>query len=100
MRTRTSFLRFGQVFALLGLLATGCGAPVGSAAIGAPALGALSTSPLVRSVANQPSGQEVRLPSIEPPTLDPGLAADGASIDIITQLFDALVVYDPAGTPA
>ncbi len=99
MRTRTSFLRFGQVCALIGLLATGCVAPAGSAAIGAPALGALATSPLVRSVANQ-SAQEVRLPSIEPPTLDPGLAEDSASIDIIMQMFDPLVAYDPTGTPA
>src|SRR5205823_949479 len=94
MRTRTSFLRFGQVFALVGLLATGCVAPTGSAAIGAPALGALATSPLVRSVASQPSGQEVRLPSIEPPTLDPGLAEVVASIDVIDQLFDGLVRFD------
>lgn len=99
MRTRTSFLRFGQVFALIGLLATGCVAPVGSAALGAPSLGALATGPIVRSVANQ-GVQEVRLPSIEPPTLDPGLAEDAASIDIIMQLFDPLVAYDPTGTPS
>jgi oligopeptide transport system substrate-binding protein len=99
MRTRTSLFRFGQVVALIGLLATGCVAPAGSAAISAPAVGALASSPLLRSVAEQSGAQEVRLPSIEPPTLDPGLAEDAASIDIINQLFEGLVAYDPTSTP-
>jgi oligopeptide transport system substrate-binding protein len=55
--------------------------------------------------ANQPSGQGntapreqvVRLPSPEPPTLDPGLATDGHSIDPIYQLFEGLVGYDEQG---
>src|SRR5581483_7438761 len=55
---------------------------------------------LARAVADQAGGQEARLPSIEPPTLDPGLAEDAASIDIIMQLFDPLVAYDPTGTPS
>ena len=43
--------------------------------------------------------QEVRLPGIEPPTLDPGLAQDLASIDVINQLFDGLVALDALGRP-
>src|SRR4051812_32670618 len=44
-----------------------------------------------------PSEQVVRLPSPEPPTLDPGLATDGHSIDIISQIFEGLVTFDDAG---
>jgi len=89
MRARTCFLRLGQVLALIGLLvSSGAGLPA-TTALGAPAGG----------TANQAT-QEVRLPLIEPPTLDPGLAEDAASVDVITQLFDGLVAYDPTGTPS
>lgn len=47
--------------------------------------------------AGAPSEQVVRLPSLEPPTIDPGLASDGTSIDVIYQLFDGLVAYDDQG---
>jgi oligopeptide transport system substrate-binding protein len=45
-----------------------------------------------------PRDQVVRLPTIEPPTLDPGLAADATSIDVISQLFEGLVAFDDQGT--
>jgi oligopeptide transport system substrate-binding protein len=34
----------------------------------------------------------------EPPTLDPGLAEDVVSIEVITQLFEGLVAFDDKGT--
>ena len=51
-----------------------------------------------RGPSGAPSEQVVRLPSPEPPTLDPGLATDGHSIDVIAQLFDGLVDFDDQGT--
>ncbi|HLH22841.1 MAG TPA: peptide ABC transporter substrate-binding protein [Chloroflexota bacterium] len=44
-----------------------------------------------------PREQVVRLPTTEPPTLDPGLAADAVSIDVISQLFEGLVSFDDQG---
>ncbi|HEY7067947.1 MAG TPA: peptide ABC transporter substrate-binding protein [Chloroflexota bacterium] len=51
-----------------------------------------------RSSAGAPKEQVVRLPTTEPPTLDPGLAADATSIDVISQLFEGLVMFDDQGT--
>ncbi len=44
-----------------------------------------------------PREQVVRLPTTEPPTLDPGLATDGTSIEVISQLFEGLVTFDDQG---
>jgi len=41
--------------------------------------------------------QTLRLPIIEPPTIDPGLATDTVSIDIIAQIFEGLVGFDDKG---
>ncbi|HEY8475446.1 MAG TPA: ABC transporter substrate-binding protein [Chloroflexota bacterium] len=41
--------------------------------------------------------QVIRIPSIEPPTLDPGLATDEPSLNIIAQLFEGLVTFDEQG---
>jgi oligopeptide transport system substrate-binding protein len=49
-------------------------------------------SPAVGQVANT-----VRLPLQEPPTLDPGLAEDIASVEVINQLFEGLVGFDDTG---
>ncbi len=38
-----------------------------------------------------------RLPITEPPTLDPGLATDSVSIDVVAQIFEALVGFDDTG---
>ncbi|MER3449702.1 MAG: peptide ABC transporter substrate-binding protein [Chloroflexota bacterium] len=51
---------------------------------------------------SQPAGglakeQVIRIPLTEPPTLDPGLATDTVSLDVIVQLFDGLVGFDDAG---
>src|SRR5262249_8407061 len=43
------------------------------------------------------SEQVVRLPTIEPPTLDPGLATETTSADVIAQLFEGLVGVDDRG---
>src|SRR5712692_8389551 len=45
----------------------------------------------------QPSEQVLRLPTIEPPTLDPGIANDVPSVDLIYQLFEGLVGADDQG---
>jgi len=68
-------------------------AEAGTGATGA----SLATGPASGAI-RQAGGQEVRLPSAEPPTLDPGLAEDIASIDVISQLFDPLLAYDESGT--
>jgi oligopeptide transport system substrate-binding protein len=46
-----------------------------------------------------PREQDVRLPTTEPPTLDPGLANDVTSVDLIYQLFEGLVGVDDQGAP-
>src|SRR5215212_3893241 len=38
-----------------------------------------------------------RVAASNPPTLDPGLAADAVSVDLITQLFEGLVRFDESG---
>jgi oligopeptide transport system substrate-binding protein len=43
------------------------------------------------------SEQVVRLPTIEPPTLDPGLATETTSADVINQLFEGVVGVDDQG---
>jgi oligopeptide transport system substrate-binding protein len=67
---------------------------LGAACQGGPASGPSRAAP--------PGGGEqvVRLPSPEPPTLDPGLATDGHSVDVINQLFEGLVAFDDQGTVA
>ena len=73
---------------VVGLLASS--APVSASPTGLASAGAR---------VQQTSVQEVRLPGIEPPTLDPGLAQDIPSIDIITQMFDGLVALDGSANP-
>src|SRR5688572_18790017 len=75
---------------VLGLLATACAAPTAASLTGLASAGAL---------VRQASTQQVYLPGIEPPTLDPGLAQDLASLDVIAQMFDGLVALDPSGNP-
>jgi oligopeptide transport system substrate-binding protein len=80
------------VFSLIAsLLASACAGPVAASMAG------LATA---ESLARQGTAQTVRIPGIEPPTLDPGLAQDLASLDIITQVFDGLVALDGSGNPA
>ena len=43
--------------------------------------------------------QSLRLPITEPPTLDPGLATDSTSIDVVTQLFEGLIAFDDGAEP-
>jgi oligopeptide transport system substrate-binding protein len=44
--------------------------------------------------------QSLRMPTTEPPTLDPSLATDHASIQVAVQLFEGLTEIDAAGQPA
>ena len=46
-----------------------------------------------------PRVQHLRIPLTEPPTLDPSLATDNASLDVIAQLFEGLIGFDAAGAP-
>jgi oligopeptide transport system substrate-binding protein len=76
---------------LVGAMATACAMPTAAALTGLAAAGATAAP------ARQGSTQEVHLPSTEPPTLDPGLAEDAASVDVMYQLFDGLVFLDKSG---
>jgi oligopeptide transport system substrate-binding protein len=69
------------------------------AACAAPAAASLTDLASAGTIALQASTQEVRIPGIEPPTLDPGLATDLASLDVITQVFEGLVALDGSGNP-
>ena len=42
----------------------------------------------------------LRMPTTEPPTLDPALATDHASVQVAIQLFEGLTEIDEAGQPA
>lgn len=44
--------------------------------------------------------QTLRMPTTEPPTLDPALATDHSSVQIAIQLFEGLTEIDEAGQPA
>jgi oligopeptide transport system substrate-binding protein len=83
-------LKFGYLL-LVGLLMGACAAPTAASLTGLASAGGL---------VRQAGTQEVHLPSIEPPTMDPGLAQDLASIEIISQVFDGLVALDASGNPA
>jgi oligopeptide transport system substrate-binding protein len=76
------------VLLIVSLLATACAAPVAASMAGLATAG---------SPGRQASVQEVHLPNSEPPTLDPGLAEDVPSVEVISQLFDGLVSLDKAG---
>ncbi len=59
---------------------------------------ARAATPVAASTATPvPRPQHLRLPLTEPPTLDPSLATDNASIDIVVQLFEGLVAFDAQG---
>src|SRR5215211_5500751 len=51
-----------------------------------------------RGGSNAPREQVLRVPATEPPTLDPGLATDHTSLDIIWQMFEGLISIDDNGT--
>ena len=44
--------------------------------------------------------QSLRMPTTEPPTLDPALATDHSSVQVAIQLFEGLTEIDEAGQPA
>ena len=46
---------------------------------------------------NAPREQVLRVPVTEPPTLDPGLATDHTSLDVIWQMFEGLISFDEQG---
>ena len=104
-----------RAYALLILVVAGCSAgpppaaPVSQDEVGMPAV---EPSPVVQAtVAPRPTlaatalparpftrEQRLRMPITEPPTLDPGLATDSVSIDVISQIFEGLLGFDDQGT--
>jgi oligopeptide transport system substrate-binding protein len=73
---------------IVSLLATACATPATASLVEVASAGA---------TARQANTQEVHLPGVEPPTLDPGLAQDVSSMDVISQLFEGLVELDSSG---
>ncbi|MBI3979260.1 MAG: peptide ABC transporter substrate-binding protein [Chloroflexi bacterium] len=58
---------------------------------------AATTAPTAAPAANLARDQVLRLPSGEPPTIDPGLATDTVSVDVIVNLFEGLLEFDANG---
>src|SRR5581483_5047702 len=97
----------GGSLALLAFLSTACGgssddsapatpspeAPTGPTPTLAPTVDAAATA-TVRT-----QRQTLRMPITEPPTLDPALATDHASVLVAIQLFEGLVELDANGQP-
>ena len=96
MQRRVFIARLGYGLAAVGLLAVAGEAPASTAVASAAPAGPATSGSSATDV--RQAGQVVRLPSLEPPTLDPGLAEDIASIDVITQLFEPLLTFDDAGS--
>jgi oligopeptide transport system substrate-binding protein len=72
--------------------------PVGAAA---PATPVPSPTPNLTATATARAQKlSLRLPTAEPPTLDPALATDHASVEVAIQLFEGLTEIDQAGQPA
>lgn len=69
-------------------------APVGQATA-APRATIAATAPPAKPFTRE---QRLRMPITEPPTLDPGLATDSVSIDVISQIFEGLLGFDDRGT--
>src|SRR5688500_8606900 len=109
--------RLERALIVLGLLVAACSAPpapaptsppatAGSQAVATSAVQATPAKPAGQVAAPVASGQSkpsgpapaFRLPIAEPPTLDPGLASDAASMDVIVQVFEGLVTFDDKGT--
>src|SRR5439155_507251 len=61
-------------------------------AVAQPASTAVSATPMT-----PPRAPILRLPLTEPMTIDPGLAEDSNSVEIVSQLFEGLVSYDQNG---
>ena len=58
------------------------------------------SGPSAASTSSAPTEQVIRIPITEPPTIDPGLATDANSVDIILPIFEGLVSVDDAGNVA
>jgi oligopeptide transport system substrate-binding protein len=84
VRTRPRCI--GVVLIALGLLVAAC---QGGSQQSGPSGG--------RGASGAPREQVVRLPTTEPPSIDPGTATDATSVDIIFQLFEGLVGFDDQG---
>jgi oligopeptide transport system substrate-binding protein len=72
--------------------------PVGAAATATPV--PPPTPNLAATATAKAQLQSLRMPTTEPPTLDPALATDHASVQVAIQLFEGLTEIDEAGQPA
>jgi oligopeptide transport system substrate-binding protein len=97
----------GGSVALLSLLAAGCtgGGQEGEPAAPTPPPAStreptLAATPNLAATATvRVQRQTLRMPTTEPPTLDPALATDPSSVLVTIQLFEGLVEFDKAGQP-
>jgi oligopeptide transport system substrate-binding protein len=97
----------GGSLALLGALIAACqGGPEPPSTTEPPAPAAQATptapppTPNVSATATARTQlQSLRMPTTEPPTLDPALATDHASVQVAIQLFEGLTEIDEAGQP-
>ena len=108
----------GRILVLVGLLGSACAPAAPPAATSAPAKPteapkpAAPASPAASPAPAAPSAspaaakpaaglardQAIRIPLAEPPTIDPGLAEDAVSVEVIAQIFEGLVTFDDKGT--
>ena len=88
MVTRTRAAGVSRILLLAGLVVAACTPPPPSAS---------PTSAPGTPAAAQTREQALRVPLTEPPTLDPGLAEDVVSIDVVRQTFEGLVTFDEKG---
>jgi oligopeptide transport system substrate-binding protein len=109
--TRGRFTRrraLGSSLALLGLLTAACGGIKNDAAPATPTPAILDgptptiapTVDIAATATVRTQRQTLRMPTTEPPTLDPALATDHASVLVAIQLFEGLVEIDAKGQPA
>jgi oligopeptide transport system substrate-binding protein len=103
MSRTTLFARLGRCSVLTGLLLAACTpaapSPGPTSAPAAPATEAAKPTAAPAAKPAGPAGEQViRIPHAEPPTLDPGLAEDVVSLEVITQIFEGLVAFDDKGT--
>jgi oligopeptide transport system substrate-binding protein len=97
----------GGSVALLALLAAACSgssdAPTPTPTPAVPATPEPTAAPTPNAAATATvltQRQTLRLPTTEPPTLDPALATDPASVLVAIQLFEGLTEIDKNGQPA
>lgn len=88
------------LLAALGAACTASEPPVPTPVPAPPTATPVPTPNLSATATIQTQRQTLRLPTTEPPTLDPALATDQASVLLVVQLFEGLTELDRDGLPA